>query len=604
MMWTSWTGQRYARGVLAALAALLLVAGCASLPESSAPQALNMIDKEPVSAGPPTPIPGRDPDLLLHDFLQATADPTAHHQIARQYLSPSAAEHWDDSTSMIIVDKPDSLRESRTADSATYWLRARQVGDLDGNGAYRAVDGLRPVQDKIEMVKVGAEWRINDLPSGVVIEDTAFSKHYKRCPLYFANTAGTAMVPDLRWVAIRKDQLAGRLLAMLAQGPQASIAPAVRNLVTNVPEGIAKANGDPQGVGMGLGGVQVDLIGASTLDSRARDVLAAQVISTLFGADIMGPYVLLADGKPLDERFASGWSINDLGSLNPQAGDRARTALHAVRDGALVGVDPNDAGVRPAPGYFGSVHNLQSVALSQDGQLVAAVADNGRPANSPSATLLVGSYDGNSFFAVAQATTITRPSWTADAGAAWAVLDGNHVVRAVHDRVRGTISREEVDASAVLSLPAAAVPPGRPAISELRVDRSGTRVAMVVNGRVYIATVAPQRAGGLALTTPFPIPLDAGAAVVSLDWIDANSLLLARDGGTDPVETVAVDGFRPQVVTSQNLTPPVRVVVASPGAEYVTDARAVLRLQSAENSEPFWREVPGLGAGVVPVLPQ
>src|SRR5690242_4907950 len=101
--------------LLAALfSCVLVLAGCANLPDSSAPQALGTLNHEPTSTGPHPPIVGRDPDLLLHDFLEATADPTDHHRTARQYLTPAAAQSWDDTASTVIVDKPDTLRESRS----------------------------------------------------------------------------------------------------------------------------------------------------------------------------------------------------------------------------------------------------------------------------------------------------------------------------------------------------------------------------------------------------------------------------------------------------------------------------------------------------------
>ena len=61
------------KGALALCAVLMLVlTGCAGVPSSSAPQAVGTVDR-PAPRNLPTPSPGMDPDLLLREFLKATA---------------------------------------------------------------------------------------------------------------------------------------------------------------------------------------------------------------------------------------------------------------------------------------------------------------------------------------------------------------------------------------------------------------------------------------------------------------------------------------------------------------------------------------------------
>ena len=50
------------------------LAGCAGVPSSSAPQAIGTVDR-PAPPSLPKPTPGMDPDVLLREFLKATADP-------------------------------------------------------------------------------------------------------------------------------------------------------------------------------------------------------------------------------------------------------------------------------------------------------------------------------------------------------------------------------------------------------------------------------------------------------------------------------------------------------------------------------------------------
>lgn len=593
---------RLLRAATVAVMAVLLAAGCASLPESSDPQALGTVNPGPTPPGPPPPIPGRDPDLLLRDFLRASADPADRHVSARQYMTEAAATTWNDSASTVIVEKADTLRESRDENEAVYVLRARKVGELSADGSYHATAGI--IENKIEMTRIDGEWRINELPDGVVVESNAFTQAYRRQVLYFVRQDTLSdVVPDLRWVAVPQDRLAERLLTMLLQGPKSHLAPVVRNFLAPpvaLRGPITKANGDAVGVGVGVGGVRIDFTGVDGLSQRDRELFAAQVVLTLSAADVLGPYVLLADGNPLVERFANGWTVADLGGFGGSARPDDRVGLHALRDGALVRV--GERGVEPTPGYFGSVRNLQSVALSPDGQLVAGVADAGRPPPEPQRVLMVGSYGGNAF-PVAEGNGISTPSWTTDGSAAWAVVDGQRVIRAVTDRSTGNVSVQDVDI-AELSTTGISGEEFRRPITDLRISRNGVGAALIADGKVYVAVAARRSDGEYALTAPLQVAVELSSSAISVDWFSDDTLIIAGEGNVDPVRTVKIDGSAVSSLAGRNLTPPVRTVVASPEHQYVADSRAVLEYTtSPDGGEPYWREVPGLGENAVPVLP-
>ncbi|MCX5044548.1 MtrAB system accessory lipoprotein LpqB [Aldersonia sp. NBC_00410] len=568
-----------------------VVSACASLPDTSTPEAIGTIDRVPASQSQPEPSPGREPDLLIRDFFKASTAPAERHRAARQFLTASASQQWDDAASATIVDKVDVLPESRTADRATYLIRANRTGQLQPGGAYQAEDGT--FETKVSLARNDGDWRIDNLPAGVIMDRSQFLNAYQRKSLYFVDPTGTSTVPDPRWISSGREQHATELIGLLIQGAAPALAPAVRNELEKVSirGPITKADGRTSSVGVGLGGIRVDFAGVDRLDRQARELLAAQVVWTLANAEISGPYVLLADGNPLDGRYADGWTTADVAALNPVAGDSTDSGLHAVSDGVLV--DVNDTGVVPAPGYFGTVNNMRTAALSRDGNYVAAVVDSGRPA--PASALMVGSYGGGAF-PVAEGGTITRPSWAADDGSAWAVLDGTRVVRAVRDRDTGQVSLNDVDASAVNGLGP---------ISELRLSRDGVRAAMIVDGKVYVAVVVPQPNGAPALRSPQLIAVGLGSPALSLDWSTSEMLVVARATPDTPVAMVAVDGSRFDTLPGRNLTAPVSSVDASAMIEYVADARAVFQLNNNDpETDRYWREVPGLsGRRAVPVLP-
>ena len=583
----------------ACLAAVLLtlvfvVSGCASLPDTSTPEAIGTIGQEPAEQTAPPPAPGAEPSLLLRKFFEASTDPTDRHATARQYLTGERARTWDDAASTVIVDKVDFLIESRDDDVANYTVRTNRVGELQSGGNYEAQEGS--FEFKVRFDRVDGEWRIADIPDGVMLDRPLFFKSYKNVALYFLDPSGTTTVPDLRWIPSRQDQVAAQLIGLLLGGPKPALVPAVRTqLGENVSliGQITKADGRTSSVGVGPGGVRIDLQGVSELDSTNRVLLASQVIWSLANAEISGPYVLLADGKPLDDRYANGWTTADVADLNPLSKSGSDVGLHALRDGSLVAV--RDTGVVATPGYFGSVRNVRSIALSNDGTLVAAVVDTGRPAPEPTNALRVGTYDGGAF-PVAEGGTISRPSWAPRDGSAWAVVDGVRVTRAVRDRQTSQVSVVDVEADAVTSL-------GR--ISELRLSRDGVRAAMIIDGKVYFAVVVALPNGNYSLTSPRLVPIGAGSTATSLDWSSGENVVIARASSDVPVVLVTVDGARLEMLPNRNLTAPVVAVDATPTTEYVADSRSVFQLNNTDPpAERYWREVPGLsGIKAIPVLP-
>ncbi len=557
-----------ARAVLCAVLGAVIVGatGCANLPDSSAPQAIGTIQRSMPTTSVEAPAPGREPDLLLRDFVKASTDPANRHLAARQFLTKETSARWDDAASATIVDKIDLILESRTADRAVYTIRANRVGQLEPGGLYQAQEGT--FEAKFSWVKVDGEWRIDDLPSGVIMDRPQFLNSYQRKSLYFLDPSATTVVPDPRWVAASQDQMATQLIGLLIDGPKPSLAGAVRNELgsgVSVLGTITKADGRSSQVGVGLGGIRVDFQGLSKMNAQSRELLAAQVVWTLANADISGPYVLLADGQPLDSRYADGWTTADVASLNPLATASASVGLHALRGGGLVAV-------------------------------VAAVAETRRPAPEPQTALVVGTYDGNVATAL-EAQSVTRPSWGVDGASVWAVVNGSTVVRVVRETGTGKLTTMNVESGALGAI-------GGP-ITELRLSRDGVRAAMIIDGKVYVATVVQMPDGAYSLTSPRAIAHGLGGPAISLDWSTGDTVVVARGGSDVPVVQLAVDGSRMDSLPSRNLTAPVTAVDATSTTEYVADARAVFQLNNNDPAgDRYWREVPGLaGTKAVPVLP-
>jgi hypothetical protein len=577
------------------LAMALAVSGCAGVPSSSSPQAIGTVER---SAPPslPKPTPAMDPDVLLREFLKATADPASRHLAARQFLTDSASRGWDDAGSSLLIDNVVFV-ETRSAERVSVNMRADILGSLSDIGVFETGEGALPDPGPIELVKTSGGWRIDRLPNGVFLDWQQFQATYKRNTLYFADPTGKTVVPDPRYVAVSDpDQLPTELMSKLIAGQRPEMARSVRNLLASplrLRGPVTRADGGKTGIGRGYGGARVELEGLSTTDPHSRQLVAAQIIWTFARAGISGPYVINADGAALDDRFANGWEATDVASTDPGADDGAAAGLHGLIGGSLVSVEGENA--PRVPGSFGQMPDQRAATLSRTGRDMASVVSlrGGQP--DAAASLWIGPTGGVAVEAT-DGRMVSRPSWSLD-NAVWVVIDGVNVVRVIQEAASGQPARIPVDAAAV-----AAKFPGP--IAEMALSRDGTRAAMAINGQVILATVEQTPAGENALTYPRRLGFGLGSSVVSLCWRTGDDIVVGRNDPAHPVSYVNLDGVNSDA-PNQNVASPVSTVAANPSMVYVADQRGVLQLSSsaAENQQK-WVDVRVLMTpGAIPVLP-
>nr|WP_197696867.1 MtrAB system accessory lipoprotein LpqB [Mycobacterium sp. 852002-51152_SCH6134967] len=581
--------------LLAVLSVLALVlTGCAGVPSSSSPQAIGTVDR-PAPPSLPKPTPGMDPDVLLREFLKATADPANRHLAARQFLTESASQAWDDAGSALLIDNVVFI-ETRGPDRVSVTMRADILGSLSDMGVFETGEGALPDPGPIELVKTADGWRIDKLPNGVFLDWQQFQATYRRNTLYFVDPTGSTVVPDPRYVAVSDpDQLATELVSKLIAGPRPEMAKTVRNLLEpplKLRGPVTRADGGKMGVGRGYGGAKIDLDNLSTTDPHSRQLLAAQLIWTLSRAGVNGPYVINADGAALDDRFTDGWETSDVAATDPGAASGVAAGLHALVGGSLVALDGRRA--PRVPGQFGQMPNQTAAAVSRTGQEVASIVTVRPDAPDMASSMWVGAL-GGAASQVLDARSLSRPSWSLD-NAVWVVIDGNNVVRVIQD-ASGQPARIPVDSTLVSSRF-----PG--VITELQLSRDGTRAAMVIDGRVVLAGVEQTPGGGYALTYPRRLGYGLGNTVVSLSWRTGDDIVVSRTDPAHPVSYVNLDGVNSDG-PSRNLLMPVTTVAANPSTVYVADARGVVQLSgSVAEDDPAWAEVrPLLVPGAEPVLP-
>jgi hypothetical protein len=570
------------------------LAGCAGVPSSSAPQAIGTVDR-PAPPSLPTPTPAMDPDVLLREFLKATADPANRHLAARQFLTESASRSWDDAGSALLIDRVVFV-ETRGPDRVSVTMKADILGSLSDMGVFETGEGALPDPGTIDLVKTPGGWRIDRLPNGVFLDWQQFQSTYKRNTLYFVDPTGKTVVPDPRYVAVSdSDQLATELVTKLVSGPRPEMANTVRNLLASplrLRGPVTRADGGKTGVGRGYGGARIELDSLATTDPHSRQLLAAQIIWTLNRAGINGPYIINADGAALDDRFAEGWNTSDVAATDPGTDAGAAAGLHALIGGSLVSLDGQKA--PRVTGAFGQMPGQTSATLSRSGQEAASVVTLRPGAPDMASSLWVGPLGGDAAQAL-DGRTLSRPSWSLE-DAIWIVVDGNNVVRVIQEAASGQPARIPIDSTAVQTRF-----PGP--IDEMQLSRDGTRAAMVIGGQVILTSVEQVAGGQYALTYPRRLGFGLGNTAVSLSWRTGDDIVVSRTDSQHPVSYVNLDGVNSDG-PSRNLLAPVSTVAANPSTVYVADQRGVLQLSgSAAEDDLMWVEVrPLMVPGAIPVL--
>jgi len=565
----------------AVLSVAVLVSSCASLPNSSEPQSLKRLDN-PSSQQDSGPISGREPDLLLRDFYANSANPLKQYAQARNYLTPDANNQWKPGPETVIIDRIGMSRNSTAgADHVSYTVTGTIVGTLGEGGAYNPRnEDYRAV---VTLERRDGEWRIAELPNQAIIERTELRNRYIPRDLYFFDPTGNTLVPDRRWMFAGTNTQDTALISLLLAGPSPTLAPGVMDELPNSAAYTRTNNG------------VYELTGLSSLSEAARRRLAAQLTWTLALAEISEPFSFSIDGDLVrNDRNNPKLSVNDFPEYNPSASGTSAGVLYALTNGKASSI--SDGNVVAVPGFLGTNGGIESmdVASLNHTNVAASVVTTNAEGDKKS-QLYMGPVDGDST-KILTAATLTKPTFEANSQAVWTVMDGNKVMRVAQSSSSSSISQTEVDTSELGE--------NHGDISVLRLSPTGVQAAFIVDGRVYVATVARPTAGDRKLTNVRELVPAIGDSAITLEW-SVNSTLLVGTVSTDtPVWRAEVDGSSAIPLSSGNIVAPVVAVSSNSSTVFITDSRLALQLSTSGNST-YWREVPGLeGARSITIVPR
>jgi hypothetical protein len=564
------------------LLVLAALAGCASVPASSPVQVLRRVGEADAPVLPPGPVDGSNALDLVRGFVYASGSSPDRHGAARRFLAPEAAD-WDDGVGATVLDEqfdtvyPGSVDPE--GDTRTVRIRGTALGRLTAGGWFEAAQA--PIQLDVGVVRRDGQWRISRLPTGVLVRLSDFAANYRTVKSWFVDPFRRLAVPDLRYLPTSPTGAqSARAMELLLAGPSAALRGAA---TTMLPPGAQLRSNlalSPEG------SLIVDLTQVGDLDEAGRRLLAAQVVLSLSEVSV-GRVRLLVDGAPLlaDRPDVTRDDVAALAGDPPPATVPA-LVVYGGRAHQLTGGQPDVA--LSGPVGDGELA-VQSAASSPDGRQIAVVAADGQRRR-----LLLSGPQGVAAPSGLVATTMTRPSWAPNGGEAWTVLDSSSVARMLLG-ADGVPRVGRVDASDLTMLGP---------VSDLRLSRDGLRVAAVVRGGLYVAAVARDPAGGVAVRDVRRLRSADLGEVVAVDWRAAETLVVVGRGGGDApvVSQVSVDGLTWDLLPSSNLTPPVRAVAAAPNRPVlVTDQSGVWSFSGGELET--WRQVVGGVPDAVPLYP-
>lgn len=508
---------------------LALFSGCAALP-SSGPVGVgnpgdiagNAIQLDILASGPS---PRASRDQILRGFLDAAASPQFDYRVARLFLTPDLASRWkpDQGT---VVDRA-AERVFTTESSGNIRLTVNRRANISSSGVYQPASGTETVG--VSFLQVGGQWRISDIPNGVIVDDATFALVYRSVKLYFFSADGRSLVPDVRWIPRRESSLTAVVRALVA-GPREWLAPAVQSAF---PVGTQL---DTESVPVDAGSARLSLSMPALPGAMDLARLRLQVLTTLADAFSVRSVVLTVNGS-LENLIATATNVSV---------GRTVDSRSLVRLGAEFGF------LSPVTGTF-----EKSSELTRAAQAVSTRAVSYRPASGEAVILgTAGVYRS---------------------GGAGSHLDlvGSGYVAASLDRT-GTLWAATTDGSLVWSRPDGQT--GRFSLglaglrpTDLSASPDGARLVIgVTDGRlVHALGIAVARAANLAPASigPSLILASSPGTTGNLDWVSDSEVALLSHGLGQPKLTVVMIGGQ---VTEQQAP---ETAVAITGGNGVRDIR-------------------------------
>ncbi|MFI9625014.1 LpqB family beta-propeller domain-containing protein [Streptomyces sp. NPDC052042] len=376
---------------------VMLLSACSSMPVTG--------DVRPVGGGSQpgdsqvqvyavAPRDDATPNEIVDGFLESMTSDDSNFRTTRKYLTRRAAKTWKPSAFTTVLakapnrsDRPLNDRDPGVTELA-YTLTGEKVATVDGQSAYQP---LAPTEyhETLHLVREtgpgGKEWRIDNVPDGLLLGQSDFRRLYRSVDKYYfaagRTTEHSTLVADPVYLRSRTDPVTGmdtvtQAVRSLLAGPTSWLRPVVRSRFptgTTLKQGVTSLGLDDRNVLRIPLGKKADGVG-----QRSCRMMASQVLYTLrdlTSARIEQVQLLRSDGSQLcvleadqAEEFAPDGS-----SSGPDSQYFIDAKGHVER---IPGSTRGTGTPEPVAGPFGSGPQMGEVGVARDEQSAAAVTHN------------------------------------------------------------------------------------------------------------------------------------------------------------------------------------------------------------------------------------
>ena len=488
-----------------AIVLILLVSGCATIPESGP---VNKVT-EPVGSRlstqftPAGPSPGDSPTEIVDGFLEAMLSFPADSTIAAAFLTPAAEEDWQIARRTTVYDSVLVKGTSKDEREGLVTVQFARSAVLDEQGRFASSQGS--VDHSFRLTEVDGEWRITNPPVGKYVSSSYFAANYATRSLYFFNKTGTTFIADPVHVMESENTPTQLLTALFAGASLVRNAQAVSFIAQDV-----SLRGTVEVVD-GTALVQIK----QPLNSFANPELAAtQIAATLLPLPRINS--VRVDGSDRDIEITS---------VAKFAAPEQPEIVYGVFDGKLVVLDGAQSNV--VPGFT----NLKSagIAVHRKAKRVAVL-------NTARNVLLIQGLADGEIQSTLQGESIIKPVFDS-AEQLW-VVDRSNGVTGVRI-VKGTETRTIKATNLVgFKLDSFALSPDRS-----RYAFTGQQNGKVVG--VHVGAIISDSKGRVtSLGLPAEVKVQGASQFADISWIDETQLsLLATidQTGRQPL-VIGIDG--------------------------------------------------------------
>lgn len=259
-----------------ALAALLLLSGCARLPLDGqlkvGPDIQGGLASDYIYYSPAGPVSGASQKDIVTGFITAGTGPQNDYATAREFLSEDLKSVWSPNDQVLIQQSKGALLEAEP-NQLTYSFTLG--ASVSADGQYSAAGAGTAQNLNFELVKERGQWRISKAPNLTVLIRPVFEVIFKSYSIYFYDHQRRYLVPELRWFPSRAST-GTRLVNAVLDGPSPWLAPAVESAIPKATKLALDA------VTIERGTAVVDLTQQALKASNfQRQLMKAQLVATL-----------------------------------------------------------------------------------------------------------------------------------------------------------------------------------------------------------------------------------------------------------------------------------------------------------------------------------